>query len=241
MHIMKQIKTFALIALLLAAPAAIAAQNNEQPTITQTAKAQRDVTPDELFLTITINEKDNKGKTTVEEQQKKMIDVLKNAGVDVEKNLTLNFMGSQISYTTFRRNVNPRTTATYMLKLHDAGTMQSIIAKLEAQGITNIQLTGTKYSKAEELCNELGAEAMKKAKAQAANLAAAVGQSIGPAIEISSWNSNNGSTPILYKARSNTMLSEVNIDDIADGGPQIEIGKITFSVNVTVKFLLNEK
>lgn len=235
---MKQIKTFALIALLLAAPAAIAAQNNEQPSITQTAKAQRDVTPDELFLSITINEKDNKGKTTVEEQQKKMIDVLKNAGVDVEKNLTLNFMGSQISYTTFRRNVNPRTTATYMLKLHDAGTMQNIIAKLEAQGITNIQLMGTKYSKADEICNELGAEAMKKARAQATNLAAAVEQSIGPAVEISSWNSNNGSAPILYKARNSFAAESAAIDSQE---PQIEIGKITFSVNVTVKFLLNEK
>ena len=82
---------------------------------------------------------------------------------------------------------------------------------------------------------------MKSAKEEAANLAAAIGQSIGTALSINSNKYSSGNAqPRLYKAR-NTMLSEVNIDDIADGGPQIEIGKITYTVNVNVKFLLNDK
>ena len=91
------------------------------------------------------------------------------------------------------------------------------------------------------LIPKLGAKAMKSAKEEAANLAAAIGQSIGTALSINSNKYSSGNAqPRLYTAR-NTMLSEVNIDDIADGGPQVEIGKITYTVNVNVKFLLNDK
>ena len=93
------------------APLKATAQQSNQPSIDQSAKAERKVTPDELYISITINEKDTKGKVTVEQQQNAMIKALQALKIDVEKNLTLNFMDSQVSYTTFRRNLTPRTTA----------------------------------------------------------------------------------------------------------------------------------
>lgn len=233
------IASIAAIAIFALAPLKATAQQNNQPCIDQSAKAERKVTPDELYISITINEKDTKGKVTVEQQQNAMIKALQALKIDVEKNLTLNFMDSQVSYTTFRRNLTPRTTATYMLKLDNADTMQKVISSLEANGITNIQLVSTRYSKADELYNELGVEAMKKAQSQAAILAGAVGQSIGAAISINSWSSNSGGAqPRLYKSRA---VIEENAMVSADGAePVIEIGKLTFSVNVNVKFILNE-
>lgn len=239
---MKQILRFAAVAIIAIAPINIDAQTETQPYITHNTTCEQEITPDELYISITINEKDNKGKQSVEELQTKMIKELQSLNIDVEKALTLNFMGSEVSYTTFRRTAVPRTTATYMLKLGDADTFQKVVAKLEAQGITNISLVRTNYSKEDQIYNELGTKAMKQAKEAAANLAAAIGQSIGPAISINSNRYSSGNNqPRLYKARNNTMLSEVNIDDVADGGPQMEIGKITYNVNVNVKFLLNDK
>lgn len=238
---MKQILKFAAVAIIAIAPATIWAQTESQPYIMQNITCEQEVTPDELYISITINEKENKGKQSVEELQTKMIKELQSLHIDVEKALTLNFMGSEVSYTTFRRSAVPRTTATYILKLSDADTMQKVVAKLEALGITNISLARTNYSKENEIYNELGAKAMKQAKEAAASLAGAIGQSIGAAISVNSNRYSSGNNqPRLYKARSNTMLSEVNIDDIADDGPRIEIGKITYNVNVNVKFLLNE-
>lgn len=239
---MKQILKFAAVAIIAIAPATIWAQTESQPYIMQNITCEHEVTPDELYISITINEKENKGKQSVEELQTKMIKELQSLHIDVEKALTLNFMGSEVSYTTFRRSAVPRTTATYILKLSDADTMQKVVAKLEALGITNISLARTNYSKENEIYNELGAKAMKQAKEAAASLAGAIGQSIGAAISVNSNRYSSGNNqPRLYKARSNTMLSEVNIDDIADDGPRIEIGKITYNVNVNVKFLLNDK
>ena len=238
---MKQILKFAAVAIIAIAPATIWAQTESQPYIMQNITCEQEVTPDELYISITINEKENKGKQSVEELQTKMIKELQSLHIDVEKALTLNFMGSEVSYTTFRRSAVPRTTATYILKLSDADTMQKVVAKLEALGITNISLARTNYSKENEIYNELGAKAMKQAKEAAASLAGAIGQSLGAAISVNSNRYSSGNNqPRLYKARSNTMLSEVNIDDIADDGPRIEIGKITYNVNVNVKVLLNE-
>lgn len=239
---LNKIAAIALIAIAATTPASLAAQQETRPYIDQSAKAERRVTPDELFLNITISEKDNKGKTSVEERQQLMIKALTSLGIDVEKSLTLNFMGSEISYTTFRRNITPRTTATYVLKIGNAETMQKVINKLEANDITNIQLTRTNYTKAEELYKELGVEAMKKAQAQAASLAGAVGQEIGSALSINSWTSSSGGAqPRLYKARNAVLEESADLATGAGDEPQIEVGKITYSVNVNVKFLLKEK
>lgn len=236
---MKQIMKFAAIAIIAIAPISVDAQIESQPYIMQNTTCEQEVTPDELYISITINEKDNKGKKSVEELQGLMIKELQSLRIDVEKALTLNFMGSEVSYTAFRRTAIPRTTATYMLKLGDAATMQNIVAKLETHGITNIALVRTNYSKEGEIYNELGAKAIKKAKETATNLATAIGQSIGPALSISSNKYSSGNAqPRLYKAR-NTMMESADLAE--ESGPQVEIGKITFTVNVNVKFLLNDK
>ena len=240
MRNLKQIASLLAIAIIAFAPIKVTAQGENTPYIDQNAKAERKVTPDELFLSITISEKDNKGKSTVEEQQDLMIKELQKEGIDVERNLTLNFMGSEISYTAFRRNINPRTSATYTLKLTNAATMQKVISKLEANGITNTQLVKTNYSKADELYKELGIEAMKKAQAQAAALAGAIEQNIGRALSINSWTSSTaGAQPRLYKSRSNTLEEAVLATDSTE--PQIEVGEITYTVNVNVRFLLKEE
>lgn len=236
---MKKDITAIIATLLLFAPVTMWAQIDTRPYITQNTTCEKKVTPDELYLSITINEKDNKGKKSVELLQKEMIQALESLGINVEKNLTLNYMGSEISYTTFRRNVTPRTSATYMLKIGNAETMQKVINKLEAQGITNIELARTNYSKEDEIYNELATEAMKKAKQQATTLAEAIGQSIGPAISITSNKYSGGNAmPRLYKARNMMMVEESA--DMSIEEPQIEVGKITYTFNVNVKFLLNE-
>ena len=85
MRKLKQIASLLAIAIIAVAPIKAAAQGENTPYIDQNAKAERKATPDELFLSITISEKDNKGKSTVEEQQDLMIKELQKEGIDVEK------------------------------------------------------------------------------------------------------------------------------------------------------------
>lgn len=216
----------------------VSAQNPQVPYINMQASAEQQVTPDEIYISITIKESDYKGKATLQDKQQAMLLVLKKNGINIDECLSLNFMGSNVSYKTFSRKPVPQSQATYILKLNDASIMQNVIYNLEEEQISNIQLIETKYTKEDSIRKELGIQAMKKAQEEAASLAGAVGQEIGKAIIISSWFSQNSPQPRLYKSRNNLDTLEESAIQISNSTPQISIAKITYSVNVDVKFEL---
>ena len=101
----KNIFTAALTILLLA-PLAGAAQ--EQPHIDLNTTVEREVTPDEIFLRITVNENDYKGKKSLEQMQDEMLAALKANGIDIAEALSINYMGSEVSYKLFSKEVKPK-------------------------------------------------------------------------------------------------------------------------------------
>jgi uncharacterized protein YggE len=147
-------------------------------------------------------------------------------------------MGSDISYTTFLKNIKLKSEAQYMLKLYDAVTMQKIIAELEEKQISNIQLIRSKYTKEEELKMELAVEAMKKAKAEAMVFAGTIDQEVGKAQRINYYMSSESGQPIMYKSRMNIESEFASIDEYIEPEPLFKIGKITYSLRVNVKFEL---
>ena len=229
----KNIFTAALTILLLA-PLAGAAQ--EQPHIDLNTTVEREVTPDEIFLRITVNENDYKGKKSLEQMQDEMLAALKANGIDIAEALSINYMGSEVSYKLFSKEVKPKTEAIYTLKLNDAATMQKVIASLEEKQITNIVLSRMRYSKEEELKKSMSVSAMQQAQAEARTLAGAIGQEIGKATSISYWMSKGEEVqPRLYKART---ASADAINAAGNEPTQININKLTYKVTVNVKFEL---
>lgn len=227
---------FAAAAVFLVLAAPVMGQTETTPYIEMSATVLREVTPDEIYLQITINENDYKGKKSLEEMQSAMIGALKANRIDVPESLTLNYMGSDVSYTMFSKSIKPKTEASYTLKLHDVITMQKVIASLEERQISNITLVKIRYSRENELRSEMGIEAMKQAQAEARELAGAIGQEIGKAISISSWmNGGDGIQPRIYKSRVNMP------DDMAlteGNGEEFGISKLTYRFNANVKFEL---
>ncbi len=226
-----------ILLLFLAMPTNSTAQTITQPYIDINATVEREVTPDELYLQITISEKDYKGKKTLEEMQEAMIGALKINRIDIPETLTLKYMGSEISYKTFSKNMKPKTQATYMLKLNDVTTMQNVIASLEERQISDIELVSTKYTGEKELKVEMGVEAMQTAKAEAQVLAGAIGQEVGKAISISYWMNSGQSQPRLYKSKAYDTV-EAGIAENSVIEPVISIGKNTYRYTVNVRFEL---
>ena len=141
-----------LIAIFFAAPSLLSAQNNlpTVPYIEVRASATRKVTPDELYLKITIKESDYKGKKSLQDVQQTMVNILQKCGVNIDEALTVMSMGSSVKFKTFSSKIKTRTEAVYILKLTNADTMQKIINLLEEKEISNIVLAETKYSKIKE-------------------------------------------------------------------------------------------
>ena len=238
---MKRIAQYAaslLLMLLFAAPSLVA-QNNlpTVPYIEVRGAATRKVTPDELYLRITIKESDYKGKKSLAEAQQTMINVLRRNGVNVDEQLTVQSMGSSMKLKTFTSKILTRTEGVYILKLADVGTMQNVIAGLEKEEISNIALVETKYSKKKQLESELGIEAVRQAKQRAEELAGAIGQQIGKAIYINTWSMNEVVSPRNYK----TMAARgVVMDEAAEAAPAVKLSvtENEYSVDVNVRFEL---
>ena len=77
--------------------------------------AEREVAPDEIYLSITINERDSKGRSSVEEQQRAMLSALKGLGIKTDEQLRMVDLGSAF----FKKNSN-LATARYTLRLGSA-------------------------------------------------------------------------------------------------------------------------
>ncbi len=212
-------------------------QNNlpAVPYIEVRASATRKVTPDEIYLKITIKESDYKDKRSLQQLQTNMVKVLEKQGIDVDKDLTVLSMGSSLKLKTFLSKVKTRTEAVYILKLNSAEAMQNVISALEEQEISNIVLAETKYSKRDALESELGVEAIKKAQQRATELVAAIGQEIGKAIYVNSWSMNEVVSPRNYKAMA---ARGVVMEEAADAVsvPTLSIAENEYSVDVNVRF-----
>ena len=213
------------------------AQNNlpAVPYIEVRASATRKVTPDEIYLKITIKESDYKDKKSLQHMQNIMVKELEKQGIDIDKNLTVLSMGSSMKLKTFSSKIKTLTEAVYILKLSDAEAMQNVISALEAQDISNIALAETKYSKRDTLESELGVEAIKKAKQRATELVAAIGQEIGKAIYVNSWTMNEVISPRNYKAMA---TRGAVLEESADAAavPTLSIAENEYSVDVNVRF-----
>ena len=69
-------------------------ENNflDQPYIEVTGTAMMEVVPDEIYVKIILREKEQRGKTELEQQEKKLFQTLQKVGIDVKKDLAVRNM-----------------------------------------------------------------------------------------------------------------------------------------------------
>ena len=204
------------------------------PTVSVNGSSQLKVSPDEIYISIKLDESDTKGKVTLEEQRRNMFAALKKAGVDAEKQLSVVDMNS-----SYYRRRGALAVTQYELKVATAEQVGKVFEALEKAGIPNVNVTRTAYSKMEELRSEARKAAIVNAQQRARELAEAVGQSIGACYEINDYTTTT--QPVVY--RSKMMLANSASLDAAteEAEPNVEFEQIVVSYNVSAKFLLNLK
>jgi uncharacterized protein YggE len=203
-----------------------------------TGKAEMEITPDEIYLKIIVSEQDNKGKQTLEELEKLMIDKLRALNVDIEKNLSVHDISSNFKNYWIGKN-DIFTTKEYQVLVNDATTAGKIFRELETVNISNITVDRISHSEIEKFRQEVKIEAVKAAKVKAIFLAGAIDQKIGKAIhiqEVGDFKPMNGYMPEL----SNTIMIRGNssLYESKDKEPIIEFGKINLQYEIEAKFKL---
>ena len=204
------------------------------PTVSVNGSSQLKVLPDEIYISIKLDESDTKGKVTLEEQRRNMFAALKKAGVDAEKQLSVVDMNS-----SFYRRRGALAVTQYVLKVATAEQVGKVFEALEKAGIPNVNVTRTAYSKMEELRSEARKAAIVNAQQRARELAEAVGQSIGACYEINDYTTTT--QPVVYRSKM-MLANSASLDAAAEEAePNVEFEQIVVSYNVSAKFLLNLK
>lgn len=218
-------------ALLMASP--LFAQQKtflDQPYIEVTGRAEMEVAPDEIYVRITINEQDSKGKTTVLQQEKDMVRRLKDLGIDVDKKLVVqDMMNAQL-----KKDV--ATSKSYMLEVNSATQLAHVFQALQTIGISDAAVERTDVSNMDELRQQVRGASAKAARQNAEILAAALGQKVGKAIFVqdNSYYSRPYSNVVLTRT-----MKVADAGVAATAAPTLEFQKITIDHSVLVRFMLD--
>ena len=217
---------------LLALPAAAQVQEAFPSYIQVNGRAEREIAPDEFYLQIVINERDSKGKVSVESQQRDMIAALKRLGVNVEKQLKVANMSSEF----FKKNTSV-ATAKYQLQLGSSAEVGKVWQALDGLGISNVSILKVSHSQLERYKSEVRVEAMRNAKQNAATLAEAIGQTIGKCFYV--YDSNNDVMPVFYNNMA--VMRSAKAFDAAEAAAEeepLDFKTIKLQYSVQAKFVL---
>ncbi len=216
-------------ALLLSAPLFAQEKNFiDQPYLEVSGRAEMEVAPDEIYVTITIDEQDSKGKVTVLQQEKDLVRRLKELGIDVEKKLVVQDMANDLL-----KNKDVTTSKTYQLEVNSATQLAHVFQALQAIGISDASVDHATVSNLIELRQEVRAAAAKAAQQNAEVLATALGQKAGKALYVQ--DNSYSSRPF-----TNVMTRSAVLDTVsgATAAPTLEFEKIKIEHSVTVRFAL---
>ena len=217
---------------LLALPAAAQVQEAFPSYIQVNGRAEREIAPDEFYLQIVINERDSKGKVSVESQQRDMIAALKRLGVNVEKQLKVANLSSEF----FKKNTSV-ATAKYQLQLGSSAEVGKVWQALDGLGISNVSILKVSHSQLERYKSEVRVEAMRNAKQNAATLAEAIGQTIGKCFYV--YDSNNDVMPVFYNNMAG--MRSAKAFDAAEAAAEeepLDFKTIKLQYSVQAKFVL---
>ncbi len=196
------------------------------------SSAYREVAPNLVYLSITINERESKGRITVEEQERDMVAVLKKLGIDTKTDLRV----SDLSSSQLKRSQAVKTKS-YQLKMTDVALVGSVYVALNEIGITTINIENVTNTNRDSIEDELRVEAMRNARANAKLMAEAIDQTIGKAFYIHTYDV---SVSTVRNEMDGVVVTAFGATKRADAPEPVitELRKIRISVQVRAKFVL---
>ena len=224
------------IATILFSTAIFAQSKNflDTPYLETQAQVDTMVTPDKIYLNIVIQEKDTKGRVSVEEQENQMAQRLKALGIDIEKQLVIKDASSNFK-KYFLRQKEVLKSKQYSLLVYSGKELGDVMMALEQLDIANTSIEKTEYSKMDELELELKTKAVEKAMQKAQALTKPLGQKVGMALHIA----DNSQYYPRYNQAPRMEMKAVSADMGQAQPLDIDFEKIKVETTVNVKFALS--
>ncbi|WP_164110075.1 MULTISPECIES: SIMPL domain-containing protein [Sphingobacterium] len=155
--------------------------------------AEKEVTPDIIYLSVSLKEfymdGNMKKKVTIETIEKQLFDAAMAAGVKKEDFTIQNIYS--YNYENKKKNNELMQSRQYRIKVTNLNGLNSMLEKIDPQGLQSTSINGYDHSQKREIERELKTLAVKDARQNAEILAAADGQSVGKALVINDNSSIN--------------------------------------------------
>lgn len=223
-----------LAAMILFAGSAVAQQQEAFPSYVEvTGVAEKEVAPNEIYLAITINERDSKGKISVDEQQREMLAALKKLGVKPDEQLKM----LDLTSSYFKRG-NALARAQYELKLSSAVEVARVWRALDELGISQVTVSRATHTDIERFKAETRTEAMRAARDNARALAEAIDQQIGKCFWIADYSSPVRTTFAVANIKARGVMEDSLSFDEAVEEEGLEFQTIKLQHRVQAKFIL---
>ena len=206
----------------------------EKPYIEVTGSAEQEIIPDEIFINIIIREKyENKEKVTIESQEEKLKQYLKEIGIDI-KNLYLSDANADYVKVKWRTK-DVLTKKDYTLKVFTATSVGQVFQQLDKLEIIDAFIAKVNHSKLDSLKKEVKMLAIKAAKNKADYLLSAIGEQTGkPLIVQERENEIAPMVGINYRANSISGIQMAGSNKEAE----LEFKKIKIEAFIYVKFAI---
>lgn len=205
------------------------AQEVKKNAIEVTGVAEIEVEPDEIIFSIGIKA-DNKN--DLADNEKKLFDILKNAGVKNE----------DIKFKSMYQNIYSKTakfSKNYQFKANAKSNISKIFEDLNQKWVSSLNISEVKNTKIADFRKAVKINALKAAKEKADYLLESMGKKTGNAIEIVEIEDYTSDTvmPVAYKGRMSNVQMEM-ADASADiSFDNIENIKLKYSIKTRYEIL----
>lgn len=180
---------FIVLTLILCSYTVNADTNKPRRYIEVTGIAELEVVPDEIYLSITLNEADHKDRRSIDRMERDLVNVIQSLGISTE-DLTIAGANSKL-VKAFWSGKKIYSRKDYILKLTEAQTIGELLEELERKKIANVHIQRLAHSKIDTFRKRVKIMAIKAAKDKADYLLQAIGEHTGHPIFIQERNNYN--------------------------------------------------
>ena len=234
-------KTTSLIIVIVAFLFTGSAQNQknyiDQPYLDVTGYADSLVTPNEIYIRIIISEKDSRDRVSVEEYEEKLVDSLKALGINTEKDLVTDDLGSNYRFYLLKKK-DVIKTKQYLLKVSTAALASRVFMLLEDLDLSNASVSHVNHSELDAIKGITRIKAVENAKAKAVALTKPLNQTVGAAIYLTDNETAASVGPMVQGRQVGVVIQGYGKTKGFREMPKIEFEKMRVSTTVSAKFVL---
>lgn len=175
---------YLIISLLSACSMLTMAQENERErSIEVKGSSVIEITPDEIFVNLTLKEyKKGGSKVDLNQLESELVKSIKKLGIPEENLRVQNVNGYNWNWRK-RKADDFLGSKSFILEVRDLKKMNDLIELLDSEGLNNMNVQSYSHSNIEEYNKQVKVSAMKAAKEKAAYLVESVGAELGDLLQ----------------------------------------------------------